>query len=101
MAASFLLDCAIPLVVRRPTLVLTRDVLLTLTLSLALAAWLTDHIALAVGLMRRAPRWRGFVALVVAPLAPLFGFLAKLRVRSALWLVLAIVYAFLRWRASA
>lgn len=77
------------------------DLILTLALSVALAAWVTDHVALSVGLMRRPPRWRGLVALLVAPLAPVFGFGARLRVRSVLWIVLAIAYVALRVRAYA
>jgi hypothetical protein len=80
---------------------ITRDLVLTVLLSVALAAWITDHVALAVALLRRKPRWRGPVAFVVVPLAPVFGFMEKLRVRSALWLLLAIAYGVLRWKASA
>jgi hypothetical protein len=70
-------------------------------LCVAAAAWLTVHVALTVGLLRRPPWWRGVVALVIAPLAPVFGFAAHLRVRSVLWLVFAIAYMVLRWRAWA
>ena len=84
-----------------PSGCVSRDLLLTLALSAALAAWITDHVALSVGLLRRTPRWRGAVSLVIAPLAPIFGFAEKLRIRSALWIVFAIAYAILRWRAYA
>lgn len=77
------------------------DLILTLALSVALAAWVTDHVALSVGLMRRHPRWRGLVALLVAPLAPVFGFGAQLHVRSVLWIVFAVAYVALRARAYA
>ncbi|MBI2389975.1 MAG: hypothetical protein HYV09_10330 [Deltaproteobacteria bacterium] len=77
------------------------DLIVTVALSVALAAWVTDHVALSVGLLRRKPRWRGVVALIVAPLAPVFGFGARLRLRSALWIVLAIAYVALRLRAYA
>ena len=80
---------------------ITRDLVLTVLLSAALAAWITDHVALAVGLLRRKPRWRGLVGFVVAPLAPVFGFMERLRVRSVLWIVLAVAYGVLRWKASA
>jgi hypothetical protein len=78
---------------------MSRDLALTLALSAALAAWVTVHVALAVGLLRRPPRWRGVVAFFVAPVAPFLGFAAKLRVRSVMWLAFAIAYALLRWRA--
>jgi hypothetical protein len=77
------------------------DLILTAALSFAAAAWLTDHVALSVGLLRRRPRWRGLVGFLLAPLAPVFGFSARLRVRSVLWLVFAIAYAVLRARAYA
>lgn len=77
------------------------DLVVTIALSVALAAWVTDHVALSVGLLRRQPRWRGLVAFVVAPLAPVFGFGARLWFRSALWIALAIAYVVLRLRAYA
>lgn len=78
-----------------------RDLVLTVALSVVLAAWITDHVALAVGLLRRHPRARGLVALLVVPLAPVLGFAAKLRVRSALWLAFAVAYVALRFAAYA
>ncbi len=77
------------------------DLAVTIALSVAFAAWVTDHVALSVGLLRRAPRWRGLVALVIAPLAPVWGFGARLRVRSVLWVVLACAYVALRIGAYA
>ena len=59
----------------------------------AFAALLTTHVTLAVGLARRAPRWHALVALVVAPLAPWWGWQAHMRVRGALWMAAAAVYA--------
>jgi hypothetical protein len=79
----------------------SRDLILTVVLSAVAALWFTLHVALSVGLFRRHPRWRGLLGFVVAPLAPVFGFAAKLRVRSVLWVVLAIAYAVLRMRAYA
>ncbi|MGZ3419996.1 MAG: hypothetical protein ACXWUG_23900 [Polyangiales bacterium] len=77
------------------------DLVVTIALSVASAAWVTVHVALSVGLLRRQPRWRGLLGFFVAPLAPLFGFAAKLRVRSLLWVVLAVAYVMLRIRAYA
>lgn len=59
----------------------------------AFAVLLTAHVTLAVGLARRAPRWHALVALVVAPLAPWWGWQAHMRVRGALWMAAAAVYA--------
>jgi hypothetical protein len=75
------------------------DLVITIALAAAAALWFTIHVALSVGLLRRHPRWRGLVGFVVAPLAPVFGFGARLRVRSVLWVVCAIAYAVLRMRA--
>lgn len=80
---------------------MSRDLVLTIALAAVTALWFTFHVALAVGLIRRHPRWRGLLAFFVAPLAPVFGFGAGLRVRSVAWLVLAIAYVVLRARAYA
>lgn len=77
------------------------DLLLTVALAAVAALWFTLHVALSVGLLRRHPRWRGLLGFFVAPLAPVFGFGARLRVRSALWIVLAVAYVVLRVRAYA
>jgi hypothetical protein len=62
------------------------------TLVVAFATLVTVHITLAFGLARRPPRWRGFLALVVAPLAPWWGWQARMRVRGALWVAAAAMY---------
>ncbi len=52
-----------------------KDIAATATLVLSFAAWVTTHVALAARLaLRSQPRWRGLVALVVPPLAPMYGF---------------------------
>lgn len=62
------------------------------TLVVAFAMVLTVHVTLATGLARRRPRWRGLVALVVAPLAPIWGWQAGMRVRAAVWIAAAATY---------
>ncbi len=69
---------------------MTRVVFLVLVV--AFAALLTAHVTLAVGLVRRTPRWRALVALFVAPLAPWWGWRAHMRVRGAVWVAAAAVY---------
>ena len=69
-----------------------RDGLVLAVLVVAFAALLTVHLALALGLARRPPRWRALVALLVAPLAPFWGWREKMRVRGALWVVAAGIY---------
>jgi hypothetical protein len=62
-------------------------------LVVAFATLLTTHVTLAVGLGRRAPRWHALLALFVAPLAPWWGWQARMRIRAALWMTAAAAYA--------
>lgn len=62
------------------------------TLIVAFATLVTVHITLVFGLACRPRRWRGLLALVVAPLAPWWGWQARMRVRGALWVAAATVY---------
>jgi hypothetical protein len=74
----------------QPTDTSTRIVFAVLVV--AFATLVTVHITLALGLARRSPRWRGIVALFVAPLAPWWGWRARMRVRGSLWIAAATVY---------
>ncbi len=76
------------------------DFLVLGALVVAFAAWITAHLTLAIGLARRSPWWRSPVAFVVAPLAPLWGWAAGMRVRSAVWLVAVVSYALVRLAAG-
>lgn len=58
----------------------------------ALAVLATAHVALAFGLARRGPWWRGAVALAVPPLAPYWGLHERMRLRSMVWLGALVVY---------
>jgi len=69
------------------------DLLLIFVLSSSFGLLVSAHVALVVGLSLRAPRWRGALALVVPPLAPYWGWEAKMRVRAALWALGLAVYA--------
>jgi hypothetical protein len=69
-----------------------RDATVLAVLLVAFAALVTAHLALVFGLSRRAPRWRGVVALVVAPLAPWWGWHERMRARGVAWAVAATVY---------
>jgi hypothetical protein len=58
------------------------------------ACWCSAHAVLCWFLLVR--RWhRGLIALLVFPLAPVFGFAEGLRSASRVWLALALVYAVL------
>jgi hypothetical protein len=73
-----------------------RDVLVLGALVVAFATLVTAHVTLALGLLRRTPRWRAPVALVVPPLAPFWGWLAGMRARSIVWVTAVVVYAVAR-----
>ncbi|MGH7296622.1 MAG: hypothetical protein ACRELB_16910 [Polyangiaceae bacterium] len=68
-------------------------------LVVAFAVLVTVHVALVFGLAKRRPRWRAGAALLVPPLAPVWGW-SGLRARAVLWLVAAVSYAVLRVLAS-
>lgn len=62
-------------------------------LFLGFATLVTVHVALAGRLfLRTRPRWRGALALVVPPLAVIWGFRAGYRRTSVLWLVAVVIY---------
>jgi len=75
---------------------MSRDEIVTAGLVLSFALVVTTHVTLVVGLATRAPRWRAFVGLIVAPLAPYWGWKEGLRRRSVLWVAACAVYAVLR-----
>jgi hypothetical protein len=61
-------------------------------LSTAVGLHLVAHVTLVIGLLKREPWWHGLVALLVPPLAPYWGYEARLRKRVTLWLVTLAVY---------
>lgn len=64
------------------------------------ALLVTVHLALAAGLLVRAPRWRAAIALLVPPLAPYWGMQERMRIRTALWLGALAVYILARVTAG-
>lgn len=56
------------------------------------SALCTVHVALVVGLAQRRPRWHAVVALIVAPLAPYWGFRERLRLRAGVWALSCATY---------
>jgi hypothetical protein len=56
------------------------------------ATFVTAHVALIYGLFVRRPAWQAALAIPVLPLAPYFGVVERLRVRTALWVLAALVY---------
>jgi len=65
-------------------------------LVLAFAVLATTHVALLLGLARRAPRWRALFALLIPPLAPWWGWQERLCGRCAVWLASMALYAVTR-----
>ena len=76
------------------------DIAIVVALLGSFALLLTVHVALAIGLLLRRPRWRGPLALVVPPLAPYWGISAKMRIRSGLWIGALALYTLARVAAS-
>jgi hypothetical protein len=71
-----------------------RDAIVLAMVIVGLASLVTTHLAIAWSLVERErPRWRGLVALVVPPLAPVWAWRAGLRARSGLWLASLVAYA--------
>jgi hypothetical protein len=58
----------------------------------AFAVLVTVHIWIVIGLFSRAPKWRGAVALIVAPLAPYWALRERMVGRGVTWLLSAVAY---------
>jgi hypothetical protein len=70
-----------------------KDAILMAALFLGLATLVTAHVALVWRLFfRQEPRWRGLVALVVPPLAVVWGLRAGWKVNAAIWVGAVAVY---------
>jgi len=69
-----------------------RDELAAGVLILSFAAWGTVHVHTAMSLLQSRPRWRGPVALVVAPLAPYWAARTGRRARAVAWLALLAIW---------
>jgi hypothetical protein len=70
-----------------------RASLVGLWLAVALAAHVAAHLALLVGLARRRPKWRAVAALVVPPLAPMWGWTDGMTRRAYAWTFAVVAYA--------
>jgi hypothetical protein len=77
-----------------------KDILLVGAVVLAFAFLVTAHLAIAVGLVARTPRWRALVALVLAPLAPYWAWREHMRVRAGIWTAGLLLYVAARIAAS-
>jgi hypothetical protein len=66
---------------------MSTDAMIVIGLVVTSALAVTAHLAIAAGLLRRAPRWRALAALVVAPLAPFYAIREHMLVRAGIWIV--------------
>ncbi len=71
----------------------TRDIVVLSALLVGFAALVTVHVTIAVGLLRRQPRWHALLGFVVAPLAPYYAAREHMRVRAFAWVGALVVYA--------
>jgi len=70
-----------------------KDAIITAALVLGLATLISAHVTLSARLvLRQRPRWRGLVALVVPPLAVIWGLRAGWKGIAAVWLGAVGVY---------
>lgn len=69
-----------------------KDTVVVALLVVAFAWLVTTHVTIAVGLVRRRPRWRALVALVLAPSAPYWAWQERMRVRTVMWIASAVLY---------
>ncbi|MBX3207002.1 MAG: hypothetical protein KF764_18290 [Labilithrix sp.] len=77
-----------------------KDIVIVALLVVAFALVITTHVAIALGLAKRQPRWRAAVALVVPPFAPYWGWQERMRTRVALWVFGLVVYVVMLALAS-
>jgi len=68
------------------------ELAIMLTLVSSFAILCSAHVALALGLTRKKPRWKGALALLLPPLAPYWGYGAKMHLRAVLWVTAFCVY---------
>jgi hypothetical protein len=70
------------------------DAAVLIVLLLAFATFVTTHVSIAVRLLlRKEDRWRGALAWIALPLAPLWAYRRGWRGSAGLWLGSVVVYA--------
>ncbi|MBX3199181.1 MAG: hypothetical protein KF894_13705 [Labilithrix sp.] len=77
-----------------------KDIVIVALLVVAFALVITTHVAIAIGLAKRTPRWRGAVALVLPPLAPYWAWQERMRTRVGLWAGGLLLYVIMLVLAS-
>jgi hypothetical protein len=69
-----------------------RDIVVIALLVLSFAFVLTIHVSIAIGLLARTPRWRGFVALFVPVIGLIWAWRSSMRARVWMWIIGVVVY---------
>jgi hypothetical protein len=66
-----------------------------LALPVCFASFVTAHLAIAAGLMQRAPRWRGWLVLLppAAPAALYFALKERMHIRGGVWALSLLGYS--------
>jgi hypothetical protein len=77
-----------------------KDLIVVALLLVAFAFVVTMHVAIALGLAKRKPRWRALVAFVVPPFAPYWAWQEHMRKRMGLWLGGVVAYLVMLLLAS-
>jgi len=80
--------------------VFVRDAVVAGTVIVAFAAFVTVHVALSFRLAMRHPRWRGLVALLLPPFAPIWGFREGLTRHGWAWVIVLGLYVLARFAAQ-
>lgn len=71
-----------------------KDTIVLAVLVLAFATLVTTHLVIAVRMMWRVqPRYRGLVALVVPPMAPVWAWGQRWTKLASLWVGAVVIYA--------
>jgi hypothetical protein len=71
-----------------------KNTVVLVTLVMALATLVLTHLTIAVRLLLRVkPRYRGLLALLVPPLAPVWAYGQRWRRLCWLWLAAVLIYA--------
>lgn len=69
-----------------------RDIVVIAFLVLSFAFVMTIHVSIALGLLTRPPRYRGFVALFVPVIGLVWAWQSSMRARVWMWIIGAVVY---------
>ena len=68
------------------------DVILVVVIALAFALTVTAQVAILVGLLRRRQPWRALSGFLMPPLCAYWAYVEGMRMRSAIWMIGAMVY---------